>query len=191
MIKCQLCTGRKSKRDTAKKTRTFLVLVSVCFSLHLWFWHYSVNNTSKTIRRKCSTNIHALINNASPFTYTHTHLYVPTIHCGESALWEKCVRPSWSLWGTYTHTSRWYIVGKVQCGENACVLVGRCGERTPTHTCTHFGNVINLHSAVVVNASNALTFYHAMLCKRGFSRRTVCPSVCPCVCHVRTFCQNE
>ena len=39
-------------------------------------------------------------------THTHTHLYVPTIHSGESALWGKCVRPSWSLWGTYTHTYR-------------------------------------------------------------------------------------
>ena len=37
-------------------------------------------------------------------THTHTHTYVPTIHCGESALWGKSVRPSWSLWGTYTHT---------------------------------------------------------------------------------------
>ena len=34
----------------------------------------------------------------------HTHIYVPTIHCGESALWGKSVRPSWSLWGTYTDT---------------------------------------------------------------------------------------
>jgi len=33
--------------------------------------------------------------------WSSTHLYVPTIHCGESALWGKCVRPSWSLWGTY------------------------------------------------------------------------------------------
>ena len=29
------------------------------------------------------------------FTHTHTHLYVSTIHCGESALWGKSVRPSW------------------------------------------------------------------------------------------------
>jgi len=45
------------------------------------------------------------------------------IHCGESALWGKSVRPSWSLWGTYTHKYKWYIVGKVHCGENMCVVV--------------------------------------------------------------------
>ena len=45
-----------------------------------------------------------LADHAVPDTHTHTHLYVPTIHCGESALWGKSVRPSWSLWGTYTHT---------------------------------------------------------------------------------------
>jgi len=28
-------------------------------------------------------------------------------------------------------------VGKVHCGENMCVLVGRCGENTHTHTHTH------------------------------------------------------
>ena len=42
---------------------------------------------------------------------------------------------------THTHTRttyQRYIVGKVHCGENPCVLVGRCGERTHTHTCTHF-----------------------------------------------------
>jgi len=36
---------------------------------------------------------------------------------------------------------------------------------------------------------------HAMPCKHGLSRRavSVCLSVClfVCVCHVRTFCQNE
>ena len=56
-------------------------------------------------------------------THTHTHLYAPTIHCGESALWGKSVRLSWSLWGKYTHTYKWYIVGKVHCGENLCVVV--------------------------------------------------------------------
>ena len=61
------------------------------------------------------TNLHKLTEPAiQTLIHTHkltepaiqTHLYVPTIHCGESALWGKSVRPSWSLWGTYTHTSR-------------------------------------------------------------------------------------
>jgi len=64
----------------------------------------------------------------------NVHTYVQMIHCGESALWGKSVRPSWLLWGTYTHTYQRYIVGKVHCGENACVLVGHCGERTHIRT---------------------------------------------------------
>ena len=35
----------------------------------------------------------------------------------------------------YTYTYQRYIVGKVHCGENACVPVGRCGERTARCTC--------------------------------------------------------
>ena len=34
----------------------------------------------------------------------------------------------------HTHTYQRYIVGKVHCGENPCVLVGRCGERTHIRT---------------------------------------------------------
>ena len=45
------------------------------------------------------------------------------------------MRPSWSLSGKYTHMYKQYIVGKVHCGENACVLVGRCEENT--HICTN------------------------------------------------------
>jgi len=42
---------------------------------------------------------------------------------------------------TLTYTYQRYIVGKVHCGENPCVLVGRCGERTPslTHTQLNLG----------------------------------------------------
>jgi len=36
---------------------------------------------------------------------------------------------------THTYTHQRYIVGKVHCGENPCVLGGRCGERT--HICTN------------------------------------------------------
>jgi len=39
------------------------------------------------------------------------------------------------LWGKYTHTYQRYIVGKVHCGKNACILVGRCEENT--HICTN------------------------------------------------------
>jgi len=35
---------------------------------------------------------------------THIRTYVQVIHCGKTALWGKYVRPSWSLWGKYTHT---------------------------------------------------------------------------------------
>jgi len=104
----------------------------------------------------------------------NTHIpYVQTIHCRESALWGKSVRPSWSLWGKHTHTVhanytlcgkcivgkicesslvvvvkihthctyKLYIVGKVHCGENLCVLVGCCGENThiPYTQTIHYG----------------------------------------------------
>ena len=36
-------------------------------------------------------------------THTYTHLYVQTIHCGESALWGKSVRPSWRCGEKNTH----------------------------------------------------------------------------------------
>jgi len=35
---------------------------------------------------------------------------------------------------THTYTYQRYIVGKVHCGENACVLDARCGERTHIRT---------------------------------------------------------
>jgi len=44
----------------------------------------------------------------------------------------------WYCWHTHTHTHTYtyqrYIVGKVYCGENPCVLVGRCGKRTHIRT---------------------------------------------------------
>jgi len=65
------------------------------------------------------------------------------IHCGESALWGNCVHPSWLLWGKYTHTYKQHIVGKVHCGENQCVIVGRYGENTHIRTNdTLWGNCI-------------------------------------------------
>jgi len=68
-----------------------------------WYWLTSscwqVSLTRQSSPRRQYT--------ARPHTDTHTltvYLYVPTIHCAESALWGKCVRPSWSLWVTYTCT---------------------------------------------------------------------------------------
>jgi len=48
-----------------------------------------------------------------------------------------------------TYTYQRYIVGKVHCGENPCVLVGRCGERTCACVCVFFcydTNSENAHS---------------------------------------------
>ena len=115
-------------RKAPKFNDLWRVIICPCLGCHVWL-----------------TYIHAFVSYLADWrthrhmhrqTHTHTHLYVPTIHCGESALWGKFVRPSWSLWGTYTHTYKWYIVGKVHCGENPWVLVGRCGERTHRHTLT-------------------------------------------------------
>jgi len=82
------------------------------------------------------------------------------IHCGESALWGKSVRVCVLVGrcGENTHIrindTLWgkcivgkicafllVIVGKIHtyvqiihCGENLCVLVGRCGEKTHIRT---------------------------------------------------------
>ena len=53
--------------------------------------------------------------------------------CQQNVIYAKCIC-------TYRPTYQRYIVRKVHCWENACVLVGRCGERTPvrmSHPPTH------------------------------------------------------
>jgi len=103
------------------------VSVSVCVQSFTWS-RLTTSLAIDFIHRQAARNATYANTYRQTHTHTHTHLYVPTIHCGESALWGKCVRPSWSLWGTYTHTYRWYIVGKVHCGENLCVLVCVVGK---------------------------------------------------------------
>jgi len=36
---------------------------------------------------------------------------------------------------THTYTYKWYIVGKVHCGENLCIVVGGCWENTHSLLC--------------------------------------------------------
>jgi len=67
----------------------------------LWRPHYKTCFHSRAYKTMIATFWFV-----GPQIHRQTHLYVPTIHCGESALWGKSVRPSWSLWGKYTDTVR-------------------------------------------------------------------------------------
>ena len=85
----------------------------------------------------CGENTHICTNNTlsgksvrpSWSLWRKKHLYAQMIHCGESALWGKSVRVCVLVGrcGENTHIrindTLW---GKVHCGENLCVLVGRC-----------------------------------------------------------------
>jgi len=55
------------------------------------------------------------------YTHAHTHLYVQTIHCGESALWGKSVRLSWRRGENFVSPQCKFI--SPQCNVLMCVTL--------------------------------------------------------------------
>jgi len=92
-------------------------------------------------------------------SHTPTHLYVPTIHCGESALWEKSVRPSWSLWGTYTHTHTHTLMTSVRGMLETTVLTSMTPEKSTV-------NSIKIYNCSLVSFSDAMNRLKLIFIKR-------------------------
>jgi len=63
------------------------------------------------------------------------HTYVKMIHCGESALWGKSVRPIVGVVGKIHTYVQMIHCGKVRCGENLCILVGVVGKNFVSPQC--------------------------------------------------------
>ena len=110
-------------RCGAKYTRTNDTLWGKCFvgkicasvrpSWSLWGKHTHTYKWYTVGKVHCGENLCLLIGHCGE----NTHI------CTNNTLWGKSVRPSWSLWRKNTHTHKWYIVGKVHCGENLCIVV--------------------------------------------------------------------
>ena len=62
---------------------------------------------------------------------------------------------------THTYTYQRYIVGKVHCGENPCILVGRCGERT--HAQKQSNSIISIFTCSISQKQVTLTQTHRQL----------------------------
>jgi len=130
----------------------------------------------------------------------NVHTYVQMIHCGESA-----------LWGKYTHTYKRYIMGKVHCGENLCILVVVVGK---IHTYENWYIVGKVHCGenlcVLVGVVGKISFPHnanfispqcnVLICVTHYSERRMLKAIrrsayrytdqsrtCPRITHARTM----